>query len=216
MRSTLHAKVKATVLRLRETWRRLEGKRRFVAFSTGKDSLALAAMLYEAVAPERPPCLYSHHDLEFPEYRQYAERMKEFGFAIEVVKPFLQYFELVERGIGFLTLKDAWCRPLLIGTGILEWLQMKGARTPRSGVMFRGMSGSDYSRKFHASFEIYERLDLPCFNPLLDFNKDEIIEVIKARYGLPLNPIYEHMNRTYCICCYTLRAKSQEYSRQRD
>lgn len=215
MNKALETKVKETVARLREVWRKLEGRHRFVAFSTGKDSLAVAAMLYEAVGAERPPCLYSHHDLEFPEYEEYAERMKESGFAVEVVRPFLQYFELLERGIGFLTLKDAWCRPMLIGTGLIEWLQKKGARHPREGVMFRGMSGSDYSRGLHSPFEIYERLNLPCFNPLLEFTKEEIIEVATKRYGLPLNPIYEHLDRTYCICCYTPEARSQTYGRER-
>jgi len=215
MNRALESKVKSTIAQLRETWRKLEGKHRFIAFSTGKDSLAVAAMLYEAVAPERPPCLYSHHDLEFPEYEEYAERMKTFGFAIEIVRPFLQYFELIDRGIGFLTLRDAWCRPLLIGTGLLEWLQRQGAQGPRKGVMFRGMSGSEYSRNLHSPFEIYECLNLPCFNPLLDFTKNEIIEIVRTRYGLPLNPIYEHMDRTYCICCYTPEARSQAYSRER-
>jgi ferredoxin len=131
-----------------------------------------------------------------------------------VVRPFLEYFELMDRGISFLTLKDPWCVPMLVGTGILEWLQTKGARSPREGAMFRGMSGSEYSCKLHAGLELYERLDLPCFNPLLDFTKEEIIEVIQSRYGLPLNPIYEHMSRTYCICCYTSDQRRQAYSAQ--
>lgn len=106
MREQLETKVKETVKSLREAWTRLEGKRRFVAFSTGKDSLALAAMLYEAVAPERPQCLYAHHDLEFPCNVEYLQELRERGFAVEVVKPFLEYFELIQRGIGFLTLWD--------------------------------------------------------------------------------------------------------------
>lgn len=215
MNRALDSKVKSTVAQLRKTWAKLEARHRFVAFSTGKDSLAVAAMLYEAVGAERPPCLYAHHDLEFPEYEEYAERLKAFGFAIETVRPFLEYFELIDRGIGFLTLKDAWCRPLLIGTGLFEWLQKRGARNPRAAVMFRGMSGSEYSRGLHAPFEIYQRLNMPCFNPLLNFSRNEIIEIVTRRYGLPLNPIYEHMDRTYCICCYTPEAKSQAYSRQR-
>jgi hypothetical protein len=56
------------------------------------------------------------------------------------------------------------------------------------------------------------RLDLPTFNSMLSFTREEIIEVIRGRYGLPLNPIYEHMGRTYCICCYTSDARRQEYS----
>ncbi len=102
MNRSLGSKVRSTVAYLAQTWRKLEGRHRFVAFSTGKDSLALAAMLYEAVGEERPPCLYSHHDLEFPEYAEYAEQMKAFGFAIEVVNPFLEYFELIDRGMGVL------------------------------------------------------------------------------------------------------------------
>jgi len=212
MDQALEAKTDNTVSSLRSLWNKAEGKYRFVAFSTGKDSLALAAMLYEAVAPEKPLCLYSHHDLEFPINLEYLEALRTRGFRVEVVEPFLGYFDLMERGIGFLTLKDAWCVPMLVGTGLLEWLQQQGLRTPRQAVMFRGMSGGEFSHKWHARVELYERLDLPTINPLLDFTRDEILTVIKDRYSLPLNPVYEHMNRTYCICCYTSDARRQAYS----
>jgi len=212
MNKPLANKVKETIKHLREVWSKLEGKHKFVAFSTGKDSLALAAMLYEAVEPEKPKCLYVHNNMEFPSNLDYLKELVRRGFDIETLRPFLEYFELTDRGIGFLTLTDAWCIPMLIGTGFLEWLQNKGARNPREGVMFRGMSGSEYSHKMHSRLELYNRLDLPCFNPLLKFTREEILEVIQSRYGLPLNPIYEHMDRTYCICCYTSDAKRQAYS----
>jgi 3'-phosphoadenosine 5'-phosphosulfate sulfotransferase (PAPS reductase)/FAD synthetase len=172
----------------------------------------MAAMLYEAVELERPVCLYSHHGLEFPCNLEYLEQLRERGFVVSVVNPFLEYFDLMERGISFLTRKDPWCVPMLVGTGILEWLQAQGAKSPREGVMFRGMSGSEYSRKFHTRLEHYSRLDLPTCNPVLSFTTDEILETIRRRYDLPLNPIYEHMGRTYCICCYTSDARRQEYS----
>ena len=212
MNKPLLAKVKETIARLRTIWHKLEGKERFVAFSTGKDSLALAALLYEAVEPEKPTCLYAHHNLEFSCNLEYLEELKEFGFAVQTVSPFLDYFELMERGIGFLTLKDPWCVPMLVGTGILEWLQKRALRNPRSAAMFRGMSGSEYSHRLHSTVELYRRLDLPAVNPLLDFTREEIIEVITDRYGLSLNPIYEHMDRTYCICCYTSDERRQAYS----
>jgi len=207
--------VQETVRYLRGIWQRLGGRLPFVAFSTGKDSLAMAAMLYEAVEPEKPICLYSHHNLEFPGNLDYLEELRSRGFVVEVVRPFLEYFDLMERGIGFLTRKDPWCVPMLVGTGILGGLQDKGLQSPRQAVMFRGMSGSEYSRKFHSRLELYGRLDLPTFNPVLSFTKDEIIEVCKSRYGLPMNPIYEHMSRTYCICCYTSDVRRQEYSQKR-
>jgi 3'-phosphoadenosine 5'-phosphosulfate sulfotransferase (PAPS reductase)/FAD synthetase len=212
MQKPLAVKVQETVRYLRALWPRLDDKHRFVAFSTGKDSLALTAMLYEAVEHEKPTCLYSHHGLEFSSNLDYLEGLKERGFAVSTVNPFLGYFDLMERGIGFLTRKDPWCVPMLVGTGILEWLQTHGAKSPREAVMFRGMSGSEYSHKFHTRLELYKRLDLPTFNPVLSFTTEEIIEVIRGRYGLPLNPIYEHMGRTYCICCYTSDARRQEYS----
>ena len=212
MQKPLAAKVHETVQYLRALWPRLEGRHRFVAFSTGKDSLAVTAMLYEALEPERPMCLYSHHGLEFSSNLEYLEELKDRGFVVSVVNPFLGYFDLMERGISFLTRKDPWCVPMLVGTGILEWLQVQGARSPRDGGMFRGMSGSEYSHKFHTRLELYKRLGLPTFNPVLSFTKDEIIEVVRTRYGLPLNPIYEHMGRTYCICCYTSDARRQGYS----
>ena len=212
MRKPLADKVKETIQSLREIWPKIEGKLRFVGFSTGKDSLALAAMLYEAVGPERPACLYAHHDLEFPGNLEYLEELKRRGFAAQVVRPFLEYFDLMDRGIGFLTLKNPWCVPMLIGTAMLEWLQQQGATGPRDGVMFRGMSGSEYSRKFHTRLELYKRLDLPVFNPLLGFSKEEILDVIRQRYGLPLNPIYQHMDRSYCIVCYTSDVCRQAYS----
>jgi len=212
LQKPLAIKVQETIRYLRDLWPRLEGKRRFVAFSTGKDSLAMAAILYEAVDSQQPICLYSHHSLEFSSNLEYLDELKNRGFAVDVVNPFLEYFDLMERGIGFLTRKDPWCVPMLVGTGILGWLQAQGAKSPREAVMFRGMSGSEYSHKFHTRLELYKRLDLPTFNPILSFTKDEIIEIIKTRYGLPLNPIYQHMDRTYCICCYTSDTRRQEYS----
>ena len=214
MRKTLERKVKETIASIRQIYSKLQSGYPFIAFSTGKDSLAMAAMIYEAIAPEKLPCLYVHHGLEFPENLDYLTELKDRGFEVEVVHPFLEYFELTERGIGFLTLVDPWCVPMLVGTGLLDWLKRKGAKGPREGVMFRGISGSEYSHKFHSGLELYSRLDLPCFNPLLDFTKQDILEVIKERYGLPLNPIYQHMDRTYCICCYTSDKRRQTYSEQ--
>lgn len=212
MRKPLNDKVRDTVRSLREVWAKIGDKHAFVAFSTGKDSLALAAILYEAVEPEQPVCLYVHHDLEFPTNLEYLATIKECGFRVQVLRPFLEYFELIDRGIGFVTLRDPWCVPMLIGTALLDWLQQRGARSPRDGVMFRGMSGSEYSQRFHTGLELYDQLDLPTFNPLLNYTKDEILELISKRYGLPLNPIYEHMDRTYCICCYTSDRRRQAYS----
>ncbi|MGA1980360.1 MAG: phosphoadenosine phosphosulfate reductase family protein [Sedimentisphaerales bacterium] len=207
--------MKNAIASIRQIYPRLESAYPFIAFSTGKDSLAMAAMIYEAIEPDKLPCLYVHHSLEFPENLDYAAELKDQGFEVEVLEPFLEYFELMERGIGFPTLLDAWCVPMLIGTALLDWLRCKGAKSPMEGVMFRGMSGSEYSHKFHNSVELYRRLNLPCFNPMLSFTKQEITEIIKERYGLPLNPIYEHMNRTYCICCYTPDQKRQAYSEKR-
>jgi 3'-phosphoadenosine 5'-phosphosulfate sulfotransferase (PAPS reductase)/FAD synthetase len=212
MKKPLADKVQRAIQSLRELWLKLDGKLRFVGFSTGKDSLALAAMLYEAVEPERPTCLYVHHDLEFPGNLEYLEQLKSRGFAAQVLRPFLEYFDLMDRGMGFLTLKNPWCVPMLIGTALLEWLQRQGARSPRDGVLFRGMSGSEYSHKFHTGLELYDRLDLPVFNPLLGFSKEDILDVVRRRYDLPLNPIYQHMDRSYCIVCYTSDARRQAYS----
>ncbi|MHC4537728.1 MAG: adenine nucleotide alpha hydrolase family protein, partial [Planctomycetota bacterium] len=215
MRKTLATKVKNMIAWMRQIYSKIEHGYPFIAFSTGKDSLAMAAIIYEAIAPETLPCLYVHHNLEFPENLDYLAELKDRGFAVEVLAPFLEYFQLTDRGIGFLTLVDAWCVPMLVGTGLLDWLKHKGARGPREGIMFRGMSGSEYSRKFHSGVELYRRLDLPCLNPMLGFTKEDILEVIRERYGLPLNPIYEHMDRTYCICCYTSDRRRQAYSEKR-
>ena len=50
---------------------------------------------------------------------------------------------------------------------------------------------------------------------MLAFTREEILEVLRCRYGLPLNPLYRHMDRSYCICCYTSDIRRQSYSRQR-
>ena len=211
MDESLSNKVDSTIVLIQKVWERVKKQKPFIAFSTGKDSLLVAAMVYEAVAPERPVCLYSHHDLEFSSNLEYLKIMQDY-FDIQMVHPFLNYFELMDRGIGFLTLQDPWCVPMLVGTGILDWLQKNGFKSPETAFMFRGMSGAEYSNKFHATLEFYKRLNLPTMNPLLHFQKDEIYTVIKERYHLPLNPIYKHMDRTYCICCYTSDNKRQEYS----
>jgi 3'-phosphoadenosine 5'-phosphosulfate sulfotransferase (PAPS reductase)/FAD synthetase len=212
MNKALEGKVRETVLWLRGAWRKCSDFHRFAAFSTGKDSLALMAMLYEAVGEDCPPCLYVHHDLEFPSNLEYAHAIRDRGFNIQVLRPHLEYFELMKRGMGFITLKEPWCIPLLIGTGLADWLKDDGAAGAEEGAMFRGMSGSEYSHFLHQRLELYKHLNMPCFNPMLQFSRAEIIEVSGKRYGLSLNPIYEHMNRSYCICCYTSDAKRQFYS----
>jgi len=217
MNKPLREKIAYAIQRMRRMWSASRSKARFVAFSTGKDSLAMMAMLYEAVESEneKPVCLYSHHGLEFPENLEYLETIRGHGFQIETVRPFLGYFDLMRRGIGFLTLYDPWCVPMLVGTGFLEWLQNRNLSSPRDAVMFRGMTGSEYGKKYHEEFETYRRLDLPCFNPMLGFRRDEITQIIRERYGLPLNPLYAHMDRSYCICCYTADKRRQQYSHRR-
>ncbi len=58
----------------------------------------------------------------------------------------------------------------------------------------------------------HNSLNMPCFNPMLEFTKDDILTLIKSRYGLSLNPVYKHMDRTYCLCCYTSDSKRQAYN----
>ena len=166
----------------------------------------MTAMLYEAVAPEKPICLYSHHGLEFPVNLEYLEELRHRGFAIKIVNPFLEYFDLMERGIGFLTRKDPWCVPMLVGTGIIEWLQEQGARSPREAVMFRGMSGSEYSHKFHTKLELYRRLDLPTFNPLLSLFGSGLIE--KAHLRPEHRTVEEKLHRHGFVHWNRIRAQN--------
>ena len=182
--------------RIRNIWPKIECQYPFIAFSTGKDSLAMAALIYEALEPERPVCLYAHHDLEFPGNLEYLELLKEKRFNVRIVKPFLEYFELMERGIGFLTLVEPWCIPLLIGTAFFEWILAQGAHSPLEAVMFRGISGSEQGHRFHGGLELNVVLNIPTFYPMLGFSKEDILELLRTRYGIPLNPIYEHMDRT--------------------
>lgn len=212
MDQVLTRKIKETIRHIQDIWSKLKDYYSFIAFSTGKDSLALTAIMYEALDNYPIECIYSHHPLEFPENLDYANKLIEKGFNIKIRTPFLNYFELMDRGISFLTLYDPWCVPYLVGTALLEWLQEKGASSAKQGVMFRGMSGSEVSHKWHSKLELYSRLNLPCFNPLLNYIKEEIFQIIKFRYNLPLNPIYNYMDRSYCICCYTSDKKRQNYS----
>lgn len=214
MDKPLRAKIREAIRWLRLTWRSLPNSHRFVAFSTGKDSLALAALLYEAVDGERPACLYVHHDLEFPSNLDYVFDIRERGYSIQILRPHLGYFELMERGMGFIRLKEPWCIPLLIGTGLVDWVKQQGASSCREAVMFRGISASEYSCGMHSRVELYKRLDMPCINPMLSFTRQEILAILRIRYALPLNPIYEHMDRSYCICCYTSDARRQAYSKR--
>ena len=167
--------------------------------------------MYEALEPEQPLCLYSHNDLEFPENLEYLSLLQEKGFMIKTGHPFLEYFELMDRGISFLTLINAWCVPLLVGTTFLDWLKDIGASCPQEGVMFRGITGGEYSHAFHCYLELNKNLDIPTFYPMLNYSKEDIFDLLNKRYGIPLNPIYRHMDRTYCLCCYTSDKKRQSY-----
>ena len=212
MDKCLNNKLRNAISDIKKVWAQIETKDRFIAFSGGKDSLALSLIIYEAIDEDPPPCLYVHHDMVLPIHLEYMFDLKrKSDLKIDILHPNLNYFDLIDRGIGFLTLQGSWCKQLLIGTGFLAWLQRKGIKSTKSVVMFRGISGSEYSKKWHSPFEIYTHLNMPCFNPLLNFKTEEIVELITNRYGVPLSPIYKLMERTYCICCYTGDSRSHNY-----
>ena len=85
MNKPLREKIAYAIQRMRRMWSASRSKARFVAFSTGKDSLAMMAMLYEAVESEneKPVCLYSHHGLEFPENLEYLETIRGMDFRLK-------------------------------------------------------------------------------------------------------------------------------------
>jgi 3'-phosphoadenosine 5'-phosphosulfate sulfotransferase (PAPS reductase)/FAD synthetase len=215
MDKPLTAKIERAILFIRNIWPRIRYRNPFIAFSAGKDSLAMTALISEALESQSMPILYSSHDFEFPGHLEYINSLSSYGIITTIVHPFLNYFELVERGIGFNTLHDAWCVPYLVGSAFHAWAQEQKFSHSRQLVMFRGMTGSEHHHYMHRPFEIYGKLGLPTINPMLDFTKSEILQIINQRYGLPLNPIYQYMDRTYCICCYTQDAKRQAYSIER-
>ena len=85
MNKILTEKIKNTVELLREIYARVKHLHPFIAFSTGKDSLAMAALIYEAIAPEKIPCVYVHHNLEFANNLSYLLELENRGFWTELI-----------------------------------------------------------------------------------------------------------------------------------
>ena len=61
MDKILRAKTETAILHIKALWKKVKHHVPFIAFSTGKDSLALTAMVYEALGQDAPPCVYVHH-----------------------------------------------------------------------------------------------------------------------------------------------------------
>ena len=172
--------------------RALQGaKRPLIAFSGGKDSLAVLALVH-AVDPT-VPLLWSDDELEYPETVEYLKTVRELAGDHMIVT------------LGH-ALHANWFRPwrnkpfhrdplpgaLHIGTYVERWQAAQGY-----DLVFTGLrAGESRARRRNAMFrgDTYDTATGMRCTPVMDWTADDVWAMI-AGLGLPYNRVYDILHQ---------------------
>ena len=164
-----------------------------VSFSGGKDSL-VALDLAHRIGVKR--AVFCDTTIEFDETVQYVDDVARFyGIAIDVVRPPLDFFTLMER-VTAPSRRQRWCCDVFKFGPMSRWGLQNGVTAFVTGLRRNESSG----RNGYTEVDQNPMVPITQLNPLLDWTEDDVWSYINT-YKLPINPLYEHFSRIGCWCC---------------
>lgn len=171
------------------------GEDMVVAFSGGKDSLAVLHLAQEVLG--EVDVLFNHTTVEFPETAKYVRRLaKDWGFNLIVAKPSRPFLRKVKE-IGWASREDRWCCTPYKKEPALNYLASKEISAEIVGTT---RTESIYRRSIKP-FKKYKDNIAIRVHPIYDWNQWEVWKYIKEN-ELPYNPLYDMgYQRIGCWCC---------------
>ncbi len=158
-----------------------------VMFSGGKDSLVVMDLARKAGIKN---AVYIKSPLEFKQTIRYVESFPE----VEIIGFNKDFFEL-SRKLCIPSRRMKWCCTVYKLTPIAIYNRKNNIKYNIRGVR----------RAESSSRENYDEIEDELFpwttiNPILDWTDKDVWRYIR-KYNLPINPLYQLMNRVGCWCC---------------
>jgi len=179
----------------------LSGKKVFVLFSGGKDSLCAMAYTKEVVEMHGADCelraLHVDTGISLPGVEDYVREVCErLGIDLVVVRPEKTFEEYVQR-FGLPNWYRRWCCAYLKVEPIRRYVQgVEGEK-----LLVDGIRRTESSRRARYSIMYwYSRFPCPTVSPILYWTDEGVESFIRAR-GLPVSPAYAVLGKSgECMC----------------
>lgn len=169
-----------------------------VAFSGGADSTAVLLLAVEELGAEKVVAVYSDTGLEYPETREYVEKISSMlGVELLVLKPETPFLEEIRRR-GLMSVENRWCTVLMKLRPLKKLYENRGVKLYLDGAR-------DYESTLRAKTRrlaenpalphVYRALPIKSWPRLL-------VQLYLYSRGVELNPLYDKgLSRIGCIAC---------------
>lgn len=169
-----------------------------VSFSGGADSTSVLVLAVEALGAERVVAVYSDTGLEYPETREYVEKLaSKLGVELVVLKPEVSFIDEIARR-GLMSVENRWCTELLKLRPLREYYTRRNVKIYLDGAR-------DYESTLRAKTpRISENPALPGVLRALPIKKWPriLVQLYLLSRGIELNPLYDKgYSRIGCIVC---------------
>ncbi|MGQ4871757.1 MAG: phosphoadenosine phosphosulfate reductase family protein [Candidatus Thorarchaeota archaeon] len=168
-------------------------KRTAVSFSGGKDSLVALDLAYR-VGIRR--AVFCDTTIEFDETIHYVEDVARFyGISIDVVKPPLDFFTLMEH-VTAPSRRQRWCCEVFKFGPLSKWALENEVVAFVTGLR----KEESHGRTSYSMIDRNPIMPVLQINPLLEWSEEMVWSYIR-QYNLPVNPLYQYFSRVGCWCC---------------
>lgn len=182
----------------------------YVLFSGGRDSLVALHLAWRIRKALNIHLEAVHVDttVSTPGNIDYVKTVcDKLGINLVLVRPKESFFELVERW-GFPTATRRWCCYHLKIEPLKRYFMtciQKGCR----GLIVDGIRADESPRRRNfPRFGIHKHFKLPCYHPIFDWTKHDVIYYIE-QHSLPDNPLYQILPRATECWCTALKTPKQ-------
>jgi phosphoadenosine phosphosulfate reductase len=166
-----------------------------VSFSGGKDSLVVMDMMAKKGINE---AVYVYSDLEFDQTLKYVESLQDI-YDIDIIKSKISFFDIIKkRKLCLPSRQIKWCCKVFKFVPLAIY-----AKKHKIDVYYTGIRGGESQRRSQYSHEgSGDDVFFPWKEkfPIFNWGEKDVWRYIR-RNNLPINPLYQLVNRVGCWLC---------------
>ena len=182
----------------------------YVLFSGGRDSLVTLHLTWR-IGRALNLCVEAVHvdtTVSTPGNIDYVRAIcNKLDVSLIVVRPIHDFFTLVERW-GFPTATRRWCCYHLKIEPLKRYF-MECIKRGYKGLIVDGIRADESPRRYNfPRFGFHRHFKLPCYHPIFDWTKQDVVYYIK-QHSLLDNPLYRILPRATECWCTALKTPKQ-------